>query len=313
MLSYTPNQSQEVTIINKLEIQMTCKLCKSKHLTELKKIRIREGVFGNITKEEFSIIQCEDCGIQYLEPFPSSDEDYYSNDQYRSSYSPKELDPQEYFSTAANLQLDYIAKTGLLIFKDKVVADIGCGAGVFLDLIKGVAKKTIAIEPTASYHKSLEDRNHLVYDSLNNLDDNSIDIIVNLDVIEHVDDPLKFFKDIRSKLNEYGDFFCLTPNINDILMKLDIEDFDQFYYRTVHLWYHSAKSFNWLARESGFSFTEVSFLHKYDLSNVIGWLKERRPVGLSYATLFDERLDLAWKAFLEEKGFADSLFLHAKK
>ena len=44
--------------------------------------------------------------------------------------------------------------------------DFGCGGGSFLDSIKGIAKKTIAVEPFVGYHESLKLRGHEVYSDI---------------------------------------------------------------------------------------------------------------------------------------------------
>ena len=46
-----------------------------------------------------------------------------------------------------------IPPINILGIRNKIVADIGCGAGSFSDHISGLAEKIIAIEPTVMYQK----------------------------------------------------------------------------------------------------------------------------------------------------------------
>ena len=47
--------------------------------------------------------------------------------------------------------LDKLNYTGTTIFRNKIVADIGCGCGAFLDYISGVAREVVAVEPSLKY------------------------------------------------------------------------------------------------------------------------------------------------------------------
>ena len=292
---------------------MKCKLCKSEK-TEIKnKLNIRHGSLGNQTKEKFEILFCKNCEVQHLKPFPDLNIEYYSSGEYRSDYTKKDIDVNHYFSVSDNLSSQFANAIGINYFRNKTVADVGCGAGSFLDIIKGVAAKTIAIEPTKIYHNSLEERGHLVLNSLSELKPESCDVITSFDVIEHVQSPLDFIIMKREALKKDGRLFCLTPNSNEILTKLDIDKFDEFYYRTVHLWYFNKKSFQWMAEQAKFSSYDISYLHCYDLSNFALWLKDSIPTGNARTTIFDGRINSQWKSFLEAQGMSDNIWLKAKK
>jgi SAM-dependent methyltransferase len=199
------------------------------------------------------------------------------------------------------------------IFTGRVVADIGCGGGTCLDRLAPLARRTIAIEPYEGYHASLEARGHTVFPGL---DDylrapafEPLDLAVSFHVIEHVPDPVHFLRAIHAAVRPGGSAFVLTPNVDDVLVRLGCEPFRRFNYRTVHLWYFGERSLRWCAREAGFADVSVAFEHNHDLSNALCWLVEGRPTGCGKLAFIDGELNRAWSSSLERQGMADSIWL----
>ena len=187
--------------------------------------------------------------------------------------------------------------------------DFGCGGGSFLDSIRGVAKKTIAIEPFIGYHESLKSRGHEVYSDI--LDcphlKSKIDIVISFGVIEHINTPLEYLKSAYSILKPNGTMFIETDNLDDILVRLSFKEFEPFYYRTVHSFYFNALSLGSLSKNAGFNTVNKGFRHGFGISNTIRWLNERKPGGTSQLDFITPELDYAWKKMLEDNGMAELL------
>jgi hypothetical protein len=96
-------------------------------------------------------------------------------------------------------------------------------------------------------------------------------------------------------------------------MKLNIPEFERFFYRTAHLWYFSAETLSGLCKKVEFSGVNISYHHNYDLSNFTLWLRDRKPTGLNRINLFDERANEGWKAMLEAIGMGELIFLKLTK
>ena len=113
------------------------------------------------------------------------------------------------------------------------IADIGCGAGSFLSHVSGLAKHIVAIEPTKRYHSSLRKSGYAVFsyvsDALKKFQE-GVDIAFAFQVIEHVQNPHEFLTEISSLLKPGGQLIIVTPNRDDILLKLLPEEFSPFYY-----------------------------------------------------------------------------------
>ena len=293
-------------------VKKVCKLCGTFGSIPVFEGQIRAGSPGSMTDHTYSVMECPQCGVQYLEPFPVTGVDFYETGNYRQAYD-NTTDVHAFLGKYDDDQPPRIERIGISNLRGKVIGDFGCGGGSFLDLVRGVAKQTIAIEPFQDYHSSLVERGHRVFQWGREVPESMLGLAVSFDVIEHVEDPIAFLKEIYSALKPGGVAYIATPNRNEILMQLHAERYTSFYYRTAHLWYFDAGSLAWAARQAGFPDVEVTYYHKYDLSNAFCWLRDNRPTGVGKIDLFDERLDHQWRGFLEEKGWADNLWMVARK
>ena len=60
---------------------------------------------------------------------------------------------------------------------------------------------------------------------------------------------------------------------------------------------------------------EKNWLHQYlgcvsaqhDLSMTLSWLIDKRPTGLGRMPMLDQRINAAWREFLQANGFADAI------
>ena len=222
---------------------------------------------------------------------------------------------EDYFKNHDIEQNPRIARIGIEKFRNKVVLDFGCGGGSFLDLVKGVAAKTIAVEPFTGYHKSLTERGHEVYGSIEECSayTGAVDIIISFGVIEHINDPLSYLQSAEKLLKKGGKMYIETDNLDDILVKLDFMEFGPFYYRTVHSWYFDANGLAGLCKKAGFNHIEKGFRHGFGLSNTLLWLKERAPKGTARLGFITDEIDFSWIQMLEKTGMAELLHFEITK
>lgn len=289
-------------------------LCSCQNHTAIYNDKIRTGDYGKESSESHEVIKCNDCGLVRLKNNPLSI-GYYQSSEYRDSYNSTSV-ADDYIDMHDNEQSPRVDKIGVSEFRNKKVLDFGCGGGAFLDLIKNVADITYGIEPFEGYHESLKNRGHYVFsnevDAIKELK-NSVDVIVSFGVIEHVEEPIEYLKSAFSLLRQGGKMYIETDNLDDVLMKFEIDEFDRFFYRTAHLWYFNAETLTLACKKSGFENIKLSFRHNYDLSNTLMWLKDRKPTGKGKIPFIDSRLNAAWISAVEELGFADLICLELIK
>lgn len=289
----------------------SCILCEGQPFETLYEGKIRSGSFGKFANQPNSVLKCTNCGLAWLKEFPEIN---YESEDYRLDYNDS-AGIEDYFKNHDSEQNPRIARIGIEKFRNKVVLDFGCGGGSFLDLMKGFASKTIAVEPYAGYHSSLRERGHEVFSCISECQEflGKVDIVISFGVIEHIDDPLQYLIDAHKILSVEGRLYIETDNLNDILINLHFREFQSFYYRTVHNWYFNCSSLKGLGEKAGFRKVKEGYRHGFGLSNTLLWLKDRTPQGSTQLPFVTETIDRIWIQMLESNGMAELLHFELVK
>lgn len=292
-----------------------CRICGSCRGTVVHDGPIRDGRFGNMTRDNHQVVCCEECGAGRLEGMASAPENYYESDEYRKSVDGA-AEVQEYFKTHDREQNRNLEILGPESFRDKTVVDIGCGAGSFLDLVSGFAERTIAIEPSERFRSSLAARGYAVYPYTHEAlakEKGAVDIAVSFFVLEHIADPLTFLREAHRLLADKGRLLLSTPNADDALLEALPDEYSRFYYRKAHLWYFNRIALKGLLKRAGFTNVEIVARQRFGLSNFLGWMRDRAPMGEVDMGFVTEAVDAVWKRELERTYRADILYAVADK
>jgi 2-polyprenyl-3-methyl-5-hydroxy-6-metoxy-1,4-benzoquinol methylase len=233
----------------------------------------------------------------------------YTAPEYRELVDG-DASPAHYHAIHDGEQADKLRLVGAEAVRGKVIADVGCGAGSFLDLVQGMAAATVGIEPAVAYHDALRSKGHSLFpfcaDAVSTWR-GRVDVVVSFSVVEHLEDPVAFLREARALLKPGGMMVLSTPNLRDWLLELLPEAYGSFFYRTVHTWYFDRASLEALSRAAGFAGCEVRSVHRFDLSNALLWLRDRRPSGRATIPV-SPVVDGAFTAWLENEGRADYLY-----
>ncbi|MCH9711762.1 MAG: class I SAM-dependent methyltransferase [Proteobacteria bacterium] len=292
----------------------SCDLCNTQKYEVIYDGVIRDGVVGKKTTIKHQVVKCCGCGLVRLLDNPLTIE-YYQSDEYRNAYN-ETSNPSDYIEMHDNEQPPRLNKIGADFFRDKVVLDYGCGGGAFLDLVRGLSGKTLGVEPFSGYHDSLKRRGHEIFSDIKTAQSkykDQVDSIVSFGVLEHVENPQQYLKDAYGLLKKGGKMYLETDNLHDILMKLNIPSFDQFFYRTAHLWYFEDKTLKQMAKQANFSDVKISFRHNFDMSNVMLWLRDNKPTGKGKLDFLSNGVDQNWIEFVESSGLADLVCIEMTK
>ena len=307
-----------------------CKLCKSNKVTITYNGLIRDGALGQYTKMPVVMYQCKDCGVIWHNPVLENGKRYYESAEYRESMG-EGVGEDEFYARHDRETLDKLSYTGTDIFRHKVVADIGSGAGAFLDFIKGVADKVIGVEPTEEYRRIMRCKGIRTYaymediiteyanmdDSplINQEGDKGIDIVTSFDVIEHVQEPTDFMKNIHTILRG-GKAIIGTPTEAPVMRELLGEIYERKQlFSTQHPWIFSKESLYNLSLDAGFmpDKIEFKFFQRYGIENMLGWLKNKKPRTELHMPFATDTLNAVWKSETESKGMADYIVVYLKK
>ncbi|HEX3178539.1 MAG TPA: class I SAM-dependent methyltransferase [Methylomirabilota bacterium] len=287
-----------------------CAICEGKAHEVLYHGPIRVGGFGSYSAEPETVWRCVECGAGRL-PVSSVD---YETSEYRMLVDTADT-VDAFRRTHDGEQPEKLRMLGTSELRDRVVMDVGCGGGAFLDLVRGFARTTIGVEPATSLRRAVREAGHLAFAYCADVPAEwagRVDVAVAFSIIEHVEDPAALLRDVARLLCPGGRLLISTPNRRDLLLELLPEDYARFFYRLVHLWYFDSASLTTLLHRAGFREVSVRYVHRFDLSNAVLWLRDKRPTGIGgLPTLRDA--DPVYRSVVESTGRADYLYAYARK
>ncbi len=170
-----------------------------------------------LTKEDFHICECLNCGLLYTMPRPSKDKigDYYKSVEYYSHQeNTKGFIPKVYERVKKmNLKHKYkLASKGLGIGK---MLDIGCGVGDFLHTAELHGWECTGVEPSEDAKVIAQKRTKAkIFSSedLESLPNGCFDLITMWHVLEHVDDLKWQITQLQRLIKENGRIVIALPN-----------------------------------------------------------------------------------------------------
>jgi 2-polyprenyl-3-methyl-5-hydroxy-6-metoxy-1,4-benzoquinol methylase len=284
-----------------------CAICGGRDQEIAYRGRIRVGGVGSLSVEEHEVLRCLACGVRWIDSRPES-ESFYQSEQYRVQLGQDNT--LETYQRRHDPELNYLLEVlPMESYRDRVVLDVGCGGGSFLDAVRGLAATTVAVDPNVELLSGLARRGHTCFGTLQQLLESSVrvDIATSFNVIEHVEDPLSFLIQVRQSLKVSGFALIMTPNAKDFLLTQGPNEYREHFYRSVHYWYFDAFALEAAMRNAGFTQVRVGFVQTYGLSNALHWMRDRRGRGHE-VVVDDSACDWAWKQYLVRTGQADRLY-----
>ncbi len=122
---------------------------------------------------------------------------------------------QEYFEKFQKKIGEFGGRANLFKFNkfiqiDDVVLDFGCGGGFLLNELKCKVKMGVELNPIA--RKYCIDVNHIeCFETIDNVEDNSIDVIISNHCLEHTESPYNIMLKMYSKLKFGGKIILVVP------------------------------------------------------------------------------------------------------
>lgn len=290
--------------------KMKCKLCGTGKVTTIYDGPIREAGPGSEYEGGYTALECLSCGAAFLDPFPPDTGEKYETGNYWVKRTgdagidvlQAKYDPEQFL---------WLSRIGIETFRNKITADFGCGAGLFLDMVHGVAARTIGIEPAAHLSKHLASK-HTFFPKIESIEDASVDVAVTFDTLEHLPDPVYYLNQLSRILKRAGRLIAGVPNKDDFLVKL-VPAYHPFFYHKNHLFYFNARCLSVQLQGAGFTRIDTGYVHKYDLMNMVTWAKDGKGIGTKGSALFDETTEDSFRKNLERQGIASHILLKAVK
>lgn len=171
-----------------------------------------------LSQEDFEIYECNNCNLLFTAPCPSPSEigRYYKSEDYLSHNEEKKGLFAKIYNIVKknNIKNKYNIATNGCMHSINIL-DIGCGIGDFLHYAKRNGCSITGIEPDNEARKIAEKKlycNILSPEELQNLPDNSFDIVTMWHVLEHVADLKTEIYHLQRILRKDGRLVLALPN-----------------------------------------------------------------------------------------------------
>ncbi|OGX06211.1 MAG: hypothetical protein A2Z88_06285 [Omnitrophica WOR_2 bacterium GWA2_47_8] len=276
-----------------------CEICGSTEKT-LIATEMREG--------PGKIYQCNACGLVYQGLHLSTEDiESYYNEEYELTNSLKlgeKLSPKGHFEARMRSIAPFVELVNPYLKKDMSVLEVGCGAGELLCSIKPFVKKVTGLELNKGYvnfiNKDLGVEAHAL-DINDYHPKEKFDLIVSVNTIDHMPNPLQSLVKIKSLLSKQGFLYLMVPNrdeaMNCYLPEPTRSKFNKFFWHKAHFFYFTADSLTRILNKAGFACENISTFHQYTLRNFLQWYY----LGAPQKSSDDARLNLKW--FSGESAF----------
>lgn len=244
----------------------------------------------SLTGEDFQIIQCANCTLEYTDPAPSKEAiaPFYNFPSYISHTDTKEGMVNKMYHKVRNHTLTQKTNWVQSLFTGHKghLLEVGAGTGAFADSMSKKGWKVTALEPDASSRQKALDKynlNILPIEELFHLEPAKYEVITLWHVLEHVHDLNAYMKTFHSLLKPNGRLIIAVPNYTS---------YDAGYYKKYwaaydvprHLYHFSPLSMHYLAKKHKMSIMQklpmwfdsfyVSLLsEKYKQSGMIGMIR----------------------------------------
>ena len=210
-----------------------CLLCGSEKLSALTKY------------SKHHLVRCVNCSFVFSRKKPSLSEllsiyNYYPIFQTMSPITLNRFDEL----------LDYLEQ----FRKTNNLIDVGSGDGYFLDRAKLRGWNVFGTEFTddkVAFSRSKGIAMHKGVLDVKNYSPGFFDVIISIEVLEHINNPLDEIAKFSTLLRQGGAVYLTTPNFNSVSKLLLGENWNIVYYPE-HLSYYTSKTLRMLFGKSGF-------------------------------------------------------------
>lgn len=259
--------------------EIKCDLCGSNHNVVVFWSKLKDEASGsdeylitnNVLIPPEKILKCVTCGLVFV---PSGENSQNIIKQYKEMVDEGYVAEEQGRRKTACMVLKKLQRYQK---KDKLMLDVGCSTGFFLDEAKKKGWQVQGVELSLWAAKIARDKFDIevINSTLKQakLPANSYDVIVLHDTIEHVLNPKEMLMEIRRLLKPDGVVYINTPDIQSLASR--VLKAKWWGINRHHLFYFSRKTLNRLLEAAGFKSIHWglyarSFTFKY-------WLERAKP------------------------------------
>jgi 2-polyprenyl-3-methyl-5-hydroxy-6-metoxy-1,4-benzoquinol methylase len=203
----------------------------------------------NIFGDDHFITRCAKCNFVFSREIASPEILQTFYDKYPIADEYFELTRQRYITLLD--QFEPFRKTGKIL-------EIGCGEAYFLDEARSKNWKTYGTEISAPLLENAIKKKHIIYNNLDSIpaeEFGEFDLIISLEVIEHLPDPKYYASEFEKLVRKGGGLYMTTPNFNSLARNILGKNWNNIVFPE-HLCYFTRKTMKKLL-------TQYNFKEKY--------------------------------------------------
>jgi len=233
-----------------------CSVCNSGDFVELFCSHGNRGV--EWVPQEHRVVACKNCGLSVLNPrMEAADLARYYQHEDRKKTVPRAISHEELRKGWIHHEAyaDFLEQSlGAGCLQGKSVLDVGSGLGTFPDVLsrRGAVATALEASPFAQGVLKGWGTVEVLEGSLggnnNGCSRRSWDIVTSLAVIEHVNHPVEFVKELSSAVKPGGYLYINTPDAEEPMFT----DGWDMYFKFVHTYYFTKISLMNVLRLAGF-------------------------------------------------------------
>lgn len=240
-----------------VEHYIDCPVCDGHKISFLREVY--DDRYGH--PELFKLVRCQDCGHIMTTPMPG---EYELASLYGTYYPRENINTTQVTNQAAKVTHTFSKirrwwrgddnNGQYYVRPGEKMLDIGCGSGLSLLEARKLGVEAWGVEADPNIKRFADELDLQIHQGSihdNPFPDVTFDLIVLNQVIEHIPEPEKTLKLIRSRLAENGRVILVFPNINSIWSKLSGERWINWHI-PYHLHHFSKKTFVQMAERCGY-------------------------------------------------------------
>ena len=262
-------------------IKSICPLCKNRNHKKI----YHNTLWGGDKNDKFLI--CDECDIAYIHPFPKNKQinDFYQH--HYGTYMKKRSKEQDWENLSNQfkilkkrdipLRAPYLDK----YLKKGSVCDVGSSTGFMIEHLQNKGFVVKGVEPSLEHRKYSQLKGFDVYKNMNEIN-KKFDNVINYYVLEHVNNPEIFIKNLLKILKKNGRLILEVPNREDFLLNfVNLNSYKNFILQKMHVMNYSLNSLNYLFSKFNIKY-EILKGEKYSIDNHLNWLINKKPGKLNF-------------------------------
>lgn len=203
------------------------------------------------TYQHANLVRCNKCSYVFSNIVPSQNEiDQYYAETYELT---------NYFSPITRKRYHELLDKFEVFRKTNNLLDVGCGSGYFLEVAKERGWNVYGVEKTQMLCDRMIKKGYQIscgdFETCK-LPTDEFDVIIAIEVIEHVLNPSDFISKANKLLRTGGQLYITTPNFNSYLRYYLKNQFDVIDYPT-HLQYYTKSTLKKLLKNHNFKALKV--------------------------------------------------------